>query len=470
MSKRQERFYVDIMSTSSSVTGSCNLVVVKLPNKETIKFIVDCGLFLEKMEDYNNDFPFDPKKIEYVLLTHIHNDHCGRLPQLVKKGFDGRIYASSQTTTFAPLALNDSAKVLMDVAKRRHQKPIYAEKDVESALSRFTVLNDDETVNINQHVKVTGFKNGHLIGAMMYLVQITFPECQDINLFFTGDYNCRNMFTVVKDLPPWVLELPLTVVSESTYGNMESSEMIPVFGNNVSEAIKNGETIIIPAFSLGRSQEILYILKRMQEDGLLNDVPIFFDGRLAQNYSSIYRRIDLGLKAEMLDFFPENLTMVSKENREKIIRSLTQKVVVTTSGMGTHGPAPMYIQEYVSRDNTLIHFTGYTAEGTLGRILQETPTGKMVLVNSLARKKQARVETTKEFSAHAKADEMCEFLKKFKNLQMVLINHGEPKTKEDFADRVLAEVKPKHVGILNRAYLYRVDSFGFRKTISTKFD
>lgn len=470
--KLQKRPCADIMSTSSAVTGSCNWVVVKLPNDSTIRFIVDCGLFLEKeCENYNENFPFDPRKVDFALLTHIHNDHCGRLPLLVRKGFEGTIYASNETCIFAPLALNDSLKVLKDTAKRKHTKELYAERDVQNTIGQCSAIEYNTTICVNEHIKVTGFKNGHLVGAMMFLVQICYPGCDNINLLFTGDYNSKNLFFEVPDLPQWVLELPVTVIQESTYGNMESSEMIPVFGTNIAQSTRNGETVIIPVFSLGRSQEILYFLKRMQENNELErEVPIFFDGKLAQNYSSLYKKKELGLKAEMLDFLPENLIMVNKENRERIIKEPSQKIVITTSGMGTHGPAPMYIQEYVSRDNALIHFTGYTAEGTLGRILQETPTGKMVLVNSLARRKQARVVSTKEFSAHAKVDEMCDFLKKFKKLQMVLVTHGEPKTKESFADRILAEVRPKSVGILNREYLHRIDEFGFRKTMSTKFE
>lgn len=449
--KLQKRPCADIMSISSAVTGSCNWVVAKLPNDSTIRFIVDCGLFLEKeCENYNENFPFDPRKVDFALLTHIHNDHCGRLPLLVRKGFEGQIYTSNETWMFAPLALKDSLKVLKDTAKRKHTKELYAERDVQNTIGQCSAIEYNTTICVNEHIKVTGFKNGHLVGAMMFLVQICYPGCDNINLLFTGDYNSKNLFFEVPDLPQWVLELPVTVIQEST---------------------RNGETVIIPVFSLGRSQEILYFLKRMQENNELErEVPIFFDGKLAQNYSSLYKKKELGLKAEMLDFLPENLIMVDKENRERIIKEPSQKIVITTSGMGTHGPAPMYIQEYVSRDNALIHFTGYTAEGTLGRILQETPTGKMVLVNSLARRKQARVVSTKEFSAHAKADEMCDFLKKFKKLQMVLVTHGEPKTKESFADRILAEVRPKSVGILDREYLHRIDAFGFRKTMSTKFE
>lgn len=251
--KLQKRPCADIMSTSSAVTGSCNWVVVKLPNDSTIRFIVDCGLFLEKeCENYNENFPFDPRKVDFALLTHIHNDHCGRLPLLVRKGFEGTIYASNETCIFAPLALNDSLKVLKDTAKRKHTKELYAERDVQNTIGQCSAIEYNTTICVNEHIKVTGFKNGHLVGAMMFLVQICYPGCDNINLLFTGDYNSKNLFFEVPDLPQWVLELPVTVIQESTYGNMESSEMIPVFGTNIAQSTRNGETVIIPVFSIGK--------------------------------------------------------------------------------------------------------------------------------------------------------------------------------------------------------------------------
>ena len=194
-----------------------------------------------------------------------------------------------------------------------------------------------------------------------------------------------------------------------------------------------------------------------------------FDGKLAIRYTNLYIKDGLGIKPEMKDFLPQNLTFVDNESRSDVLKSTSKKIIVTTSGMGSYGPAQVYIPEYISRSNTLIHFTGYTAEGTMGGKLKNAETGSMVEVGGLIAKKRANVEYTTEYSAHAKADEMIEFLKQFKNLKLVLVNHGESQTKNIFAERIVEEVDAKRVGLLGREYFFRIDSYGLVKTLSTKF-
>lgn len=434
------RFYVDIMAMHEEVTGSCNLAIVKFPNGETLRFVTDCGLFQErKYDELNNALPFDPEKVDFCLITHTHVDHIGRLPYMVKKGFYRPIYVTETTNKLLPLALNDSFKVLSSVSKRKN-------------------------------VKITFLNNGHLVGAALILVQISYPEYEDINLLFTGDYNNKNMFFDVNPIPKWILELPLTVIQESTYGDMDSTEIKEIFKENIKKCIESDGTVLTLVFSLGRAQEILYELKCMQENCELDsNIPIYFDGKLAIRYTNLYIKDGLGIKPEMKDFLPQNLTFVDNESRSDVLKSTSKKIIVTTSGMGSYGPAQVYIPEYISRSNTLIHFTGYTAEGTMGGKLKNAETGSMVEVGGLIAKKRANVEYTTEYSAHAKADEMIEFLKQFKNLKLVLVNHGESQTKNIFAERIVEEVDAKRVGLLGREYFFRIDSYGLVKTLSTKF-
>ena len=138
--------------------------------------------------------------------------------------------------------------------------------------------------------------------------------------------------------------------------------------------------------------------------------------------------------------------------------------------MGSYGPAQVYIPAYLPNKKALIHFTGYTAEGTLGRKLKDTTPGDTIQVFGLMLVKKAEVEYTAEYSAHAKADEMIEFLKQFTNLRMVLVNHGQSAVKETFANRIMNEVAPRNVGILGNGYLFRVDTYGLIKTMGTKFE
>lgn len=447
----KDRLYADIMAVNPEVTGSCNLVIVKQPDNSTVKFVVDCGLFQERQYSKNNEsLPFIPANIDFCLVTHNHVDHTGRLPFMVSKGFDKEIYMTETTAKLLPLALEDSHKVLRDVAKRQNHSPLYSEADVSQTMRLVRPCKYNETIQIRQNIRATFFMNGHLMGASSILVQIGWEGYETINLFFEGDYNNKNMFFDVPEIPDWVRELPITLVQESTYGDMDSDEITPCFKQNVLKCLEHGGTVVAPVFSLGRSQEILYEVKCMQDDGSLDvNVPIYFDGKLGIRYTTLYLKDGLDIKEDMKNFLPKNLT---------------------TSGMGSYGPAQVYIPEYLTRRNSLIHFTGYTTEGTLGARLKEAEVGTAVQIGGTLVKKYAQVEYTTEYSAHAKADEMIDFLKKFKHLKLVLVNHGETKTKEIFADRIINEVETKRVGILGCGYFFRVNPYGLVKSLSTKFE
>ncbi len=468
----KERFYADVMAMHPEVTGSCNLVVVKLPNGETIRFVVDCGLFQEKeYEDLNHTLPFEAENVDFCLVTHNHVDHIGRLPFMVKEGFFNKIYATETTCKLLPLSLYDSLKVLKDVSKRKNRSFLYKERDVEKTLNLLEPCKYGETIYTSKNVKVTFLKNGHLIGAALILVQISYPECEDINLLFTGDYHCKNLFFDVDPIPEWILDLPLTVIQESTYGNMDTDEMHACFKENILNCIKDGGTVVAPVFSLGRSQEILYELKCMQDEGALSkEVPIYLDGKLAIRYTNLYLKDELDIKENMRHFLPENLSFVSKTERRGILQDTECKIILTTSGMGSYGPAQVYIPEYITRKNALIHFTGYTAEGTLGSRIKNTEIGQTVEIGGIVVKKQATVEYTTEFSAHAKADQMIEFLRQFRDLKLVLVNHGESEVKDIFAHRIAREVETKRIGLLGREFFFRINPYGLVRSLSTKFD
>ena len=246
---KKERFYADVMAMHPEVTGSCNLVIVKLPNAETIRFVVDCGLFQEReYEELNSTLPFNAENVDFCLITHNHVDHTGRLPFMVKSGFFNKIYATETTCKLLPLALNDSFKVLRDVSKRKNKKCLYNEIDVERTLLCLEPCKYYETIEIGQNVKIIFLNNGHLIGAALILVQISYPGFNDINLLFTGDYNKQNMFFDVNPIPEWILELPLTVIQEATYGDMDTNEMHKCFKDNILKCIDDDGTVLVPVY------------------------------------------------------------------------------------------------------------------------------------------------------------------------------------------------------------------------------
>lgn len=421
-------------------------------------------------DDLNQKLFFNPEDISFCLVTHNHVDHTGRLPLLTKGGFKGNIYMSEDTRVLLPLALNDSQKCLRDIAKRNNAKVLYSETDVEKALNLSRVCLFEKTEQIGEHIKVTYFSNGHLIGAAIILVQISYPEKEDINLLFLGDYHYKNLFLDVVDLPQWVKNLNLIVITESTYGYMDSNKIHKCFAENILRCLYNNGTVVSPVFSLGRAQEILYELRELQNMKELDvNLPIYLDGKLAINYTSLYTNGKLHIKPSMVDFLPRNLTFVDKTTRDKVLFDRDKKIILTTSGMGNYGPAQLYIPEYIKRKNSMIHFTGYTAPDTLGGKLKSAKEGETVEVGGLVMEKSGMVEYTNEFSAHAKADEIIRFLTEFRNLKLVLVTHGEEQSKDMLASRIVKEVKPKAVGIFDSRYLFRVNAYGVVKTMSTKY-
>lgn len=468
---KKEPFYVDIMAAHPEVTGSCNIVTVRLPNGEKFHFIVDCGLFQERIhEEHNQNLMFNPTNIDFCLVTHAHIDHIGRFPLLVKNGYSGNIYAIDDTRKVMSSSLEDSAKVLRETSKRKNEKPLYTNVDVSETMQLVRGCDFNTWIQVRNNVDVMFFNNGHLFGASIILVKISYPGENDINMLFTGDYNNKNVFLDLKPLPNWVYNIPLTIIQESTYGDMDSSMIERCFVDNILDRIRRNGTVVIPVFSLGRMQEILYLLKKLQiKNQISTEIPIYIDGKLGIKYTIMCKNGEFAIREDMREFLPENSTFVDRSTRMDAINDKRCKIIVTTSGMGSYGPAQAYIPAFITDKDALIQFTGYTAEGTLGRTLKDTPKGEVVKIGGVLYKKEADVEYTNEFSAHAKADEMIEFLRQFTHINLILVNHGESPVKELFAKRILDEVETKYIGILGRQYFFRINPYGLVDSKATKF-
>lgn len=471
----KSKFYANIEAMHSEVTGSCILTSVTFPNGEKLRFIVDCGLYQEReYEQLNGNLNLNAENLDFVLVTHNHVDHTGQLPLLVRKGYQGPIYMSDVTAQILSPALNDSYKVLKEKAEHENKPLIYTVNDVYDVINQRVGKKFYETFSPIENVKVTFLKNGHLIGAALILVQISYKGTEDyvyddINLLFTGDYKKENVFFEVEEIPDWIKKLPLTIITEATYGDIDTTDIEYKFEDNIIEAAKQHKQVFIPAFSQGRFQEMMLTLKVMQQKSQLSEsIPIFLDGNLAFQYTNLFLRKELGIKEECKDFVPANSIFVDDTIRRNVISDSEPKIIISTSGMASYGPARTYLPVLTSKKNALIHFTGYNAEGTLGRRVLECENGEEVAIAGVQVKKLAEVQNTREFSGHAKADEMIEFFKMFENIKLILINHGETETKKKFKSRVIKEVDPKDVDILDREYFFRVNAYGFMKKIQTK--
>lgn len=471
------RPYSDVIAFNKEVTGSSNLVTTTFPNGTKKKILVDFGLYQEtEYSELNKDLPFDTSSIDYVLVTHNHVDHTGKLPFLVKNGYRGNIHMSESTAKLLPYALEDSYNVLKNNAEMLSEAPLYSAADVDETLKHVKGHPFEKSFWLDEYIEVTFFMNGHLPGAVVILIQIHYNDYtnkhyDDINLIFTGDYNNKNMFFDVKPIPKWVHRLPVSIIQESTYGDMNSTDIKYVFEKNILDAVSSKKKILIPVFSLGRAQEVLFLLKKWQDEGKLDkSIPIRLDGKLAIKYTELYLKDGLDNKEEYRNFLPENFSYISsKSERSSIIESNECSILLATSGMGSNGPCRTLIPQYLKNPNAVIHFTGYCAEGTMGRRLYDCKHGEIVDCCGLRVQKLACVLFTAEISAHAKADELIGFLTPFLYKKLVAVNHGTNKKKDIYSNRVIHETDAKNVGILGRDYFFRIDAYGLRKTLTTKF-
>lgn len=467
----KEKFYAHVTALNPEVTGSCLPVDVPTINGVKDDFLVDCGIFQEQeYSDLNyTDFPFDCQKIKFVLITHNHADHIGRLPLLFKYGFNGKVYATESTSRLMRISLENSYQIMKEEAKLKKSKLLYEIEDVERVFENVEACKINETVQITPNIRATFFDNGHIIGAAMILVQISKPEEEDINLFFTGDYKSYNMFKKVKPIPDWVLELPMNVIIEATYGDTETSEIVYNFEDDIVEILNNGLSILISILGQGRAQEMLYCLYLLQKRGRISkDIHISLDGKLAHGFTHIYKSGLLEIDEDKLEFLPENFSFTTKESRPFVMSSTEQQIVLTTSGMLDHGPAQLYLPHVITNDKWAIFLTSYCSEGTLGRKLIDNDI-RNGCIRSMGEELEvkAKIYSTTQFSSHAKADELIELLSKFKDLKLVMINHGQKDVKEKFAWRVENANISKRVEILGQ-HTIRVSHYGFVKSMGAK--
>lgn len=467
MSSKQG-FYHTITALHPEVTGSCLLVTVHYPDGEQTMFIVDCGLFQEKLYSQLNSqkLPFTSSKIEFALITHNHADHNGRLPILMKEGFKGKIYTTQTTRKHMHLSLLDDYKIMLMNAKEKKQAPWYSETDIQNVMEHTECCKLEETTYVHKNIKVTFLDNGHLLGAAMIFVQISCYGEEDINILFTGDYKPTTIWKEVRKIPDWIRKLPKTVVTESTYGYMESSEVEYHFEKDVPEILNQGKSLVIFVFAQGRAQEILFELKKLQNKGEISKkIPIYLDGNLAQVNTRMYHSSD-EIDEDKRDFLPENFFYVTKENREQLLFGTEQKIILTTSGMADHGPACIYVPAFVSRDDMAFYFSGYVSKDSFANKIKNPQNGK-ITIKGIDYAVNVDVYSTSEFSSHAKADELIALLKEAGNVQLVLINHGQKESQMIFAKKVTDSEVSKRVEILSEHSVVS-GKYGFIKIMGSK--
>lgn len=416
------------LGAAKTVTGSKYLL-----STEKQKILIDCGLFqgLKELRSRNwNPFPINPKEIDCVILTHAHIDHSGYIPLLVKNGFTGKIYCSPATQQLCNILLIDSGYLQEEEAKFRnkhalskHQPalPLYTKADAEKSLKYFSPIEFDTTFTLADNLTITFYRAGHILGAS--LVQI---KQHHTTLLFSGDLGRPNDILMQ---PPTVIKAADYLVLESTYGDRLHPHTDPLEELNIAinRTINRGGSIIIPAFAVGRTQAMLYLLHQLKMAQKIPNIPIYLDSPMAISATNLLCQYDdeHNLKPADASKACEIATYINSVEESKALDSYqTPSIIISASGMLDGGRVLHHLKFFLSDPRNAVLLTGYQAAGTRGEALLHGKKalkihGEMVPVN-------AEIIELHNLSAHADYAEILNWLENFKQApRKVFITHGE---------------------------------------------
>ncbi len=460
---------ITFFGAARHVTGSCTMVTCNGKN-----FLVDCGLPQGNDEVADGlGLPFRASDIDAVLLTHAHIDHSGRIPLLVKDGFAGPIYCTTATMDLCSIMLPDSAKIQESDAQWKNRKrersgegqvePLYTSEDAQKALTLFHGLAYDEMIEVLPGVKARFIDAGHLLGSSSIEVWLT-EDGQTREVVFSGDIGNFDQ-PIIKN--PEYINTADYVVMESTYGDRmhEHPEGTPTGSHNVPTAVrakeladiigstfKKGGNVIIPSFAVGRAQEILYLIRTILAHKMLpelGDIPVFLDSPLSikatqifsENIQGYYDAEAMALVKQGINpiIFP-SLVPVSTADESKELNSRRQPcVIISSSGMCEAGRIRHHLKHNLWRRECTILFTGYQAEGTLGRSILEG--ARHVTIFGEQIEVRARICKLEGISGHADQDGLMKWLKAFKKRpREVFVVHGEDRIATWFAGYITQQL------------------------------
>ncbi len=433
---------ISFLGAAGEVTGSCYLVETPF-----VRFLVDCGMFQGgRQADTKNrkDFSFKPEQIDFLVLTHGHIDHGGLIPKLCKDGFRGPIYTTDATAELLSIMLRDSAHIHESGAERENRKrknrdnqitPLYTLADAKKSLDQLVPQKYDERFSPHEGIKIRMREAGHILGSAILEIWIT-NQGQTQKIVFSGDLGQPGR-PILRD-PSYIQNTDYLVV-ESTYGDREHKELGPSLDELV-EAIDNtiltGKgNIIIPAFAVGRTQELIYYLYSLTKKKRVQNLSVFLDSPMAQNVTKLTRRhIELFDKEakELADWYEKHgneLTLKLTETVQESIAINTIRsgaIIISASGMCNAGRILHHLRHGLgNRDNTIL-IAGYQAYGTLGRRLVDGAESVRIFGDEIP--VRANIITIGGFSAHADRKTILNWLGGFEAPpKQVFITHGEPK-------------------------------------------
>ncbi|MBC7566529.1 MAG: MBL fold metallo-hydrolase [Pedobacter sp.] len=443
-----------IWGAAQQVTGSMHLLQL-----EKYNVLIDCGLDYEKdtYQEENQYFPFDPSEIDLVILTHAHIDHSGNLPTLVRMGFIGQILSTPPTADLTELLLLDSVNIFLS-KQNKHSKgrnrrssgpqPLYLHKHVNETMERFVTIAFQKDFKVNEHLSVTFIPVGHLLGAAAVI--LTVKDGEELKkIGFTGDIGRKN-YPVLVD-PEQIPQVDY-LVTESTYGGRQHSadtNLQDKLVETINETcVKFPGRLIIPAFSIGRTQSLVYSLNRIFSEGLLPPVKIFVDSPLASFATNIYRKYQHLLNDESQDFYRrkgdefefDELSYVQDKRESLSVSNYHEPcIIISSAGMLEGGRIQDHLYYNIQNYYCTILFIGYCAKGTLGnRLLRGDP---IVRLRNRDLMVYATIKQTDLLSGHGDHNDLVNTVKTQdpKKIKKVFLVHGEIKSMTSLSEALSEE-------------------------------
>lgn len=407
-----------------------------------LKILVDCGLFQgNKAFDEKNteNFAYDPKMIDYLFVTHAHLDHIGRIPKLVRDGFRGVIYSTLPTKEIAEIALADSLN-LFKKENGDNAEPFFSRDDLNQAMAMWQTAEYHETVNLEEGLRVTLKDAGHILGSTMY----EFAR-GDRRLVFTGDLG-NSPSPLLHDTEK--INDANYLVMESVYGDRnheDRSQRRNLLEDAIEDTVKAGGTLMIPAFSIERTQEILFEIENMMEESRIPLVPVFLDSPMGIGVTAVYKkyakylndavRLEIEQANNKIFHFAQLHETLSTDESKAILRSNPKKIIIAGSGMSTGGRIIHHEKNYLSDPKSTLLLVGYQQAGSLGRMLQDGVKTVKIMGEEIA--VRAKIASISGYSAHKDSDHLLQFVDDTKDtVQEVFVAMGEPKSAMFLAQRL----------------------------------
>jgi metallo-beta-lactamase family protein len=445
-----KKMKLTFLGAAQNVTGSCFLL-----EANGRRLLVDCGLYQERHLRARNwaPFPLPPRKLDAVLLTHAHLDHCGLLPKLRREGFRGKVYATTATCEIARIVLLDSAHIQEEDARykaKRHRRegrkgrfpevPLYTTEDAERSTALLRPVGYDQPIEVGDGLEATFRDAGHILGAAMIELKVSHDGRQRTCLF-SGDVG-RWDRPILRD--PTLFERADYVLVESTYGDRlheSPGRTADALREVVNAAAQAGGNVIVPSFAVERAQEVLYHLNELLHARRVAPLPVYLDSPMAIRVTDVFEHHPEMLDAEALAVirrdgspfdFP-GLKMARTRDESKAINAVSGTVmVIAGSGMCTGGRIKHHLVANITRPECTVLFVGYQAAGTLGRQIVEGAEAVRILGRSWP--VRARIVRLHGFSAHADRGELLRWLGGLRQApRHVFVVHGEPHSAEAFA-------------------------------------